>query len=133
ESGVEFIEEATKAVGDLVEKFKDLDKTTQSAIDVLKEEGTVLQDLRDNIRDQKRELEALAEAHKAGLIEQSRYKEKNDELIHSMSENETLLKRLTTVEREKAQIDKEAEESLLKVTEALNQEAASAEKAALAE
>src|SRR5208283_3139917 len=112
ESGVEFIEEATKAVGDLVEKFKDLDKTTQSAIDVLKEESTVVQDLRDKIRDQKRELESLAEAHKAGLTEQSRYKEKSDELIHSISENETVLKRLTSAEREKIKIDDQAAKAL---------------------
>jgi hypothetical protein len=125
ESGVEFIEEAGKAVGDLGDKMKDLDKAGQEAIDVLKSEGTVVQDLRDKIQDQKRSLEALADAHKAGLMEQSRYKEKSDELIHSLRENETVLKRLTAGETE-------SQAAFKTLTDEIEKQAAAEEKAAIA-
>jgi hypothetical protein len=128
ESGVEFIEEAAKAVGDLGDKMKDLDKVGQEAIEVLKSEGTVVDDLKEKIRNQKKELEALADVRKAGVIEASRYKEKSDELIHSISENETTLKRLTAVEADKARIDAAAAAALAKITSALNDLEAEEEK-----
>jgi hypothetical protein len=120
ESGVEFVEEARKAVGELGDAFKDVDTAAQQAVEVLKSESTVVQDLKDKIEAQKKELEALAETRKAGLIEQSRYKEQSDTLIHSISENETVLKRLTAAETDKARIDAEATIALGKITKALN-------------
>ncbi len=129
ESGVEFIEEATKSVGELADGMKDLDKAGQEAIEVLTEEGTVLDDLRQKIADQKEELKKLAEAHKAGLTEQSRYKEQTDDIIASLQENETVLKRLTAAEREQG----EAEAKLIKEREieeeSLRRKAVAAEKA----
>src|SRR5271165_3653497 len=106
ESGVEFIEEANKAVGELGEQFKNLDKSAEQAIDVLKSESTVVDDLEAKIEKLKRELEALADAHKAGLITQSAYKEQTDALIKVIDENETVLKRLTAaqVELEKQEL-----------------------------
>ena len=125
ESGVEFIEEASKAVGELGDQFKDLDKTAGQVKEVLESESTVVEDLRDKIRDQKRELEALADAHKAGLIEQSRYKEKSDELIGSIQQNETILKRLTESETE-------AQAAFKALTDAIDKQTAAEEKAAIA-
>src|SRR5208337_3941766 len=100
ESGVEFIEEADKAVGELGEQFKDLDKSAEQAIEVLKSESTVVDDLEAKIKKLKQELEALADAHKSGLIAQDNYKERSDALIKVISENETVLKRLTASQRE---------------------------------
>src|SRR5208283_4996963 len=91
ESGVEFVEDASEAVGDLGDKFKELDNTTADAIDVLKDESTVVDDLEEKIRKLKLEMEALSDAHKAGLITQSTYKEQTDALIKVIGENETVL------------------------------------------
>ena len=105
ESGVEFVEEASRAVGELGESFKGVEQAAQEAMDVLTEEGTVLDDLRQKIADQKEELKELAQAHKAGLTEQSRYKEQTDDIIASLQENETVLKRLTAAEREQGEVE----------------------------
>ncbi len=85
ESGVEFVEDAAKAVDELGESFEGVDKAAQEAVEVLKDQSTVLDDLRQKIIDQKTELEALADAHLAGIINQSKYKEKTDEILASLS------------------------------------------------
>src|SRR5208283_121813 len=131
ESGVEFIEDASKTVGDLGDQFKDVDKTTKQAVDVLKEESTVVEDLKEKIQAQKQELEALAEAHKAGLMEQSRYKEKSDELIGSIQGNETVLKRLTASETEAKAAFKELTDAIDKQVEAEEKAAIAADKLAM--
>ncbi len=59
ESGVEFVEDAGRAVGKLGDQFKDVDKTAKQAADVLKETSNVTQGLKDKIRDLKGELENL--------------------------------------------------------------------------
>ena len=69
ESGVEFVKDAGKAVGDLSDQFKDVDKTTKQAVEVLKETSTVSQQLKDKIRDLEGELDKLKDAFRAGLIE----------------------------------------------------------------
>ncbi len=69
ESGVEFVEDAGRAVGKLGDQFKDVDKTAKQAADVLKETSNVTQGLKDKIRDLKGELENLKDAFRSGLIE----------------------------------------------------------------
>lgn len=128
ESGVEFVETAAKAVGELGNAMDSVNAAQQAAVDVLKEEGTVVEDLKEKISKLKRELEALADAHKAGLITQDRYKEQSDALGKVISENETVLKRLTASQREHeaqarnvAQAADEEAAALAKITTALNQ------------
>jgi hypothetical protein len=128
ESGVEFVETAAKAVGELGDKMESVNQAQQAAVEVLKEEGTVVEDLEAKIRKLKAELEALADAHKAGLITQSAYKEQTDALVKVISENETVLKRLTASQREAEAAEKAAEKAaeeeaaaLAKITAALNQ------------
>jgi len=128
ESGVEFVETAAKAVGELGDAMDSVNAAQQAAVDVLKEEGTVVEDLKEKISKLKRELEALADAHKAGLITQTAYKEQSDALGKVISENETVLKRLTASQREHeaqarnvAQAADEEAAALAKITTALNQ------------
>ena len=125
ESGVEFVETAAKAVGELGDKMDSVNAAQQAAVDVLKEEGTVVADLEEKIGKLKRELEALADAHKAGLITQTAYKEKTDALVRVIAENETVLKRLTASETE-------AQAAFKSLTGAIDAQAAAEEKAASA-
>jgi hypothetical protein len=118
ESGVEFVEQSAKAVGELGDKMESVNQAQAAAIEILKEEGTVVEDLKAKIAKLKKELEDLADAHKAGLITQDAYKEQSDKLVKVITENETVLQRLTRAQREQA----EAEAEL--VTEAAQAEAA---------
>ena len=120
ESGVEFVEDAAKAVGELGEQFKDLDKTTQTAVDVLKSESTVIEDLKEKIAKLKTELETLNDATKAGLVPLDKYVEQSGKLIQVIGDSESTLKRLTAAEREREKIADEVEKTLEK--EALAQE-----------
>lgn len=114
ESGVEFVEEAGKAVGELGEKFKDLDKAGQAAIDVLKSESTVIEDLKEKIAKFKAELETLNDATKAGLVPLDKYVEQSGKLIQVIGDSESTLKRLTAAEREREKIADEVEKTLEK-------------------
>ena len=120
ESGVEFVEDAAKAVGELGEQFKDLDKTTQTAVDVLKSESTVIEDLKEKIAKLKTELETLNDATKAGLVPLDKYVEQSGKLIQVIGDSESTLKRLTAAEREREKIADEVEKTLEK--EALAQQ-----------
>ena len=108
EQGVEFVEDAAKAVGELGDKMDSVNQAQQAAVEVLKEEGTVVEDLEAKIAKLKAELEALADAHKAGLIAQDKYKEQTDKLVKVIAENETVLKRLTASQREAEKAEAEA-------------------------
>jgi hypothetical protein len=124
ESGVEFVESAGKAVGDLGDKMETVNQAQAAAIEILKEEGTVVEDLKEKIRKFKAELEALNDATKAGLIPLDSYKEQSGKLVQIIRESQTTLDRLTQAEREKIQIDEEAARALDKVTAALDRETA---------
>ena len=73
EQGVEFVEDAAKAVGDLGDKMDSVNHAQAAAIEVLKEEGTVVEDLKEKISKFKTELEAPADVaqsrsgHSVGL------------------------------------------------------------------
>ena len=128
EQGVEFVEDAGKAVGELGDKMEDVNKMQAAAIEILKEEGTVVEDLQAKIRKLKAELEALADTRKADLITQENYKEQSDKQVKIIAEHETVLKRLTASERDHeaqaravAQAAQEEAAALAEITAALNQ------------
>ena len=54
ESGVEFVEDAAKAVGELGDKMQDVQQIVDSANAVLKDQSTVIDDLREKIEAQKK-------------------------------------------------------------------------------
>ena len=130
EQGVEFVEDAGKAIGGLGDKMEDVNKAQAAAIEVLKEGGTVVEDLKEKIRKYKVELEGWSDAAKAGLIPLDKYSEQSGKLVEVIRESETVLKRLTASEREREQIADEVETSLIKEAEAQAKVATAAASAA---
>ena len=117
-----------QAADAVAESTQAVDTITAQAIEVLKSQSTIVEDLKEKIRKLKAEHEDLNDAMKAGLVPQGKYKEQSDALLRSISENETVLKRLTAAETEKKRIDEEAEAALKKVTAALDEETAAAQR-----
>jgi hypothetical protein len=130
ESGVEFVEDAGKAVGGPGDKMEDVNKAQAAAIEILKEEGTVVEDLKEKIRKLKAELETLNEATKAGLVPLDKYSEQSGKLVEVIRDSESTLKRLTAAEREREQIADEVEKTLVKEAAAQAKVAAAAAEAA---
>jgi hypothetical protein len=118
ESGVEFVESAGKAVGDLGDKMETVNQAQAAAIEILKEEGTVVEDLKEKIRKLKAELETLNDATKAGLVPLDKYTEQSGKLVEVIRDSESTLKRLTAAEREQEQIADEVEQTLEKEAKA---------------
>ena len=130
--GLENLEEVKKDFEELKESAKESVAPMETAIAELAKTGTVVEDLKEKIRQLKDRHEELNTARKAELITEEQYKAQSDILVKSQAEKETLLKRLTAAETEKKRIDEEAAKALDKVTEALDRETAAQNAAAAA-
>jgi hypothetical protein len=95
ESGVEFIEEAAKATNDLGDSMNTVNQTQQAAIDVLKEESTVLDDLKNSINALKVQREELTDKYLSGLITEEHYNDASKDLEKTLAQKEGTLKRVT--------------------------------------
>ncbi len=95
ESGIEFIEEATKSASELADGMKDLDKAGQEAVEVLKEESTVLDKLNESILNLKRGRQDLTDKYVAGIINEEKYNDASKDLEKTLSQKEATLKRVT--------------------------------------
>ena len=127
-SGIEIIQDAAESVAKLTEDLEknseaatkvaesteELKQAEAAALDVLKKQSTVVQELEEKIRRLKDENAALAETRKAGLVTEEAYADRSGQYIKLISESETILKRLTVVEREEAAVMAAMEEAISK-------------------